>query len=142
LIWGDDLLGVASQLSCDHLCKVWVRILLLWIGFCQIRARPFFCSSRADILFFLHPASGKAVAVLPAPALWCRACPEGRHLLLAARTLGCSSISVSGSRQVLAVLLLGDQLQQHHLGCCVPPAGKQQGNRFLVMINMHVIVKL
>jgi hypothetical protein len=44
LISNDDLLEIGSYLVEFHLCKVWVRFLLIWGSSSRICARLYFCS--------------------------------------------------------------------------------------------------
>jgi hypothetical protein len=38
-----DLLGVARQLGCDYLCKIWERNMEFWSRFHRFFVRPFSC---------------------------------------------------------------------------------------------------
>lgn len=74
LITGYDLLGVASQLSCDPLCKFWKRILLIDLVFVGLWAHSFSVHALLCTLFVLGSYSvGHTSAALgpcgAAPAL-------------------------------------------------------------------------
>ena len=46
-----DSAGIAHQHHGDHLCEIWGRVVLIWLGFVDSLGHPFFCSCDEASLF-------------------------------------------------------------------------------------------